>query len=345
MHMGDGLISPVVGGAMLVVAAGAAVYSIRKVKDMEESKLPLMGVMSAFVFSAQMINFTIPGTGSSGHLGGGLILAALLGPYAGYLSMAAILLIQALFFADGGLLAYGCNLVNMGFFSCFIAYPFVYKFITRKGLSRKRLIIASIAAGIIGLQFGAFGVVLETRISGKTMLPFSQFAWTMQGIHLAIGTVEGIVTAAVVSFVWKVRPDIIDNSLETGKNKGYKPVIIGFLITALLLGGIVSLIASNNPDGLEWSIGKVAGVEKLNGDTEVHNTFAEAQQKTAILPDYSFKKSGDNINQKDGSQIAGTSVSGIVGSVVTLGIIVSIGYLISAMKRRKLKRQTGQALK
>ena len=128
MHMADALISPMVGGAMWVVTTGVAAYSIKKIKkDMDEKIIPLIGVMGAFVFAAQLINFSIPATGSSGHLGGGLLLSILLGPYAGFLTMASILTIQALFFADGGLLALGCNIFNLGFFTCFIAYPFIYK--------------------------------------------------------------------------------------------------------------------------------------------------------------------------------------------------------------------------
>ena len=341
MHMGDALISPMVGGTMLVAAVGLAAVSIKKVKDMDEQKIPLMGVMAAFVFAAQMINFSIPGTGSSGHLGGGLMLAILLGPYAGYLSMAAILLIQALFFADGGLLAYGSNVINMGFYACFIAYPFIYRFITKKGISKTKLIAGSIVASVVSLQLGSFSVVLETLLSGKTILPFSQFAWAMQGIHLAIGVVEGIVTAAVISFVWKVRPDIIQNNLvNENKRPRYKSVIIGFLIATVLLGGVISLFASSNPDGLEWSIGKVAGVEELTGDTKIHDTFAKAQEKTGILPDYSFKKSGNDVKSDSAdSETVGTVVSGIAGSAVTVGAIVLIGYLIKLTKRKRLKGQ------
>lgn len=337
MHMGDALISPVIGGTMFVAAAGVAAVSIKKVKDMDEKKIPLMGVMAAFVFAAQMINFSIPGTGSSGHLGGGLMLSILLGPYAGYLSMAVILLIQALFFADGGFLAYGCNVINMGFYACFIGYPFIYKFIIKKNMSRTRLITGSIVASVIGLQLGAFSVVLETLLSGKTVLPFSQFALTMQGIHLAIGVVEGIVTAAVVSFVWRVRPDIIQDNQEALKTKqGYKKVIIGFVIAAVVLGGIVSLFASSNPDGLEWSIGKVAGVEELQGDTRIHDDFAKAQEKVAVLPDYGFKSSGNDAESNAiGSQSAGTVVSGIAGSAITIGLIILVGFLVKLSKKKK----------
>lgn len=128
MHMADGFISPTVGCTMWAASAAITTLCARKVRQEKEMRLvPLMGVLGAFIFACQMLNFTIPGTGSSGHLGGGLILAVLLGPYAGFLVMAAILTVQALFFADGGLLALGCNIFNMGFFSCLVAYPFIYR--------------------------------------------------------------------------------------------------------------------------------------------------------------------------------------------------------------------------
>ena len=103
MHMSDALISPAVAGVMATASTGLIAYSVYKTKDeLEEKKIPLMGVMGAFVFAAQMINFTIPGTGSSGHIGGGLLLASILGPAPAFLVMSTVLIIQALFFADGG---------------------------------------------------------------------------------------------------------------------------------------------------------------------------------------------------------------------------------------------------
>ena len=111
MHMADALIAPAVGGAMYVCSAAAAGYSIKKVREENDpKKIPVMGIMGAFVFATQMMNFTIPGTGSSGHLCGGMLLSALLGPYAGFLTMIGVLLIQCLLFADGGILALGCNI-------------------------------------------------------------------------------------------------------------------------------------------------------------------------------------------------------------------------------------------
>src|SRR3989339_132582 len=211
MHMADALISPAVGGTVSAATAGLTVYSARKLKqEMDDRKLPLMGVLGAFVFAAQMINFTIPATGSSGHLGGGMILAILLGPYAAFLTIFSVLTIQALFFADGGLLALGCNVFNLGFWPCFLAYLLIYRPIVGDRPSHGRLTMGATLAGIVGLQLGAFSVVLQTLVSGRSELTFVPFVVAMQPIHLAIGIVEGLVTTAIVSFVWKARPKILE---------------------------------------------------------------------------------------------------------------------------------------
>lgn len=337
MHMADALISPVVGAAMTAATAGVTAYSIKKVQhDLDEKKVPLMGVMGAFVFASQMINFSIPATGSSGHLGGGMLLAILLGPHAGFLTMTSILLIQALFFGDGGLLAYGCNVFNLGFYTCFIAYPLIFKRMTRKGLTTGRIVGASMVSSILGLQMGAFSVVLQTLLSGKTELPFSSFLLLMQPIHLAIGIVEGLVTAAVVTFVWKARPEILDLT-TVGKRLGdtsIKKVITVFLVAALAIGGFVSWFASSNPDGLEWSMERTAGTAELEvSDSAVHNALATVQEKTAFLPDYGFKAAADD----ETAGYTGTSVSGIVGGVLTLALAGLIGLIIYVVKKRKPK--------
>src|SRR5210317_881230 len=128
MHMADALISPAVGGTMWAASAGLIGYCSKKVKDdMDDVRIPLMGVVGAFIFAAQMINFTIPGTGSSGHLGGALLLSVMLGPHAGLLVIASVLLVQALIFADGGILALGCNIFNIGVIPCLIVYPLIFR--------------------------------------------------------------------------------------------------------------------------------------------------------------------------------------------------------------------------
>lgn len=351
MHMADALISLLVGGTMMAASVGIAAYSIKKIKnDLDEKKIPLMGVMGAFVFAAQMINFSIPGTGSSGHIGGGMLLAVLLGPYAGFLTMASILLIQALFFGDGGLLAYGCNLFNLGFFTCFIAYPLIYKWFMRRGAGSKRIFGATVASVIVGLQMGAFGVVMETLLSGKTELPFRTFVLLMQPIHLAIGVGEGLVTAAVVAFVWRTRPEILEKSAngEAFGNISMKKVLTGLSVAVIIVGGVLSWFASANPDGLEWSMEKTAGTAELEAPDGIHKILSEVQSKTAFLPDYGFKANENNKQEKTASTeteeawpsvSAGTSISGIVGGTLTLALAAFTGLIISKTKRRN-KRAT-----
>jgi cobalt/nickel transport system permease protein len=326
MHMADALISPAVAATMWGATAGMAGYSLKKLNiDIEENKLPLMGVMGAFVFAAQMVNFAIPGTGSSGHLGGGLLLAILLGPYAGFLTMATILFIQALFFADGGLLAFGCNVFNLGFYTCFVAYP-LYKRMIQKG---KGIWFASVVAAIIGLQLGAFSVVVETLLSGKTELPFTMFTLLMQPIHLAIGLVEGIVTAAVVTFVTKARPDIV----AATRNERSPKLLITLAMMALFVGGIVSSFASSDPDGLEWSIAKTTGAEELETSTLIHETAAKWQEKLAPLPDYNFK----HASEEAGLINMGTSFSGVFGTLLVLVFILTVGTMWKWLKLKRVR--------
>lgn len=349
MHMADALISPLVGGTMWVATAGVAAYSIKKIQnEMDEKKIPLMGVMGAFIFASQMINFTIPATGSSGHIGGGLILAILLGPYAGFLTIASVLAIQALFFADGGLLAYGCNVFNMGFFSCFIAYPLIYKVFMRKGYSTSRILLASVLTAIIGLQMGAFGVVLETLFSGKTELPFGTFVLLMQPIHLAIGAVEGLVTAAIVTYIWNSRPEIIERA-ATGQaigNVSIKKVVAGLVTIAVITGVGLSWFASSNPDGLEWAMIKTAGTAELEAPDGLHQQLSDLQNKTAFLPDYSFRAPENDTEQSAGeveeawpAVSGGTSTAGLVGGGMTLVLAGLVGSGISLAKRRKNRPQ------
>ena len=336
MHMADALITPVVGGVMMAVSAGAIGYSVKKVKEeLDDKKVPLMGVMGAFVFAGQMINFTIPATGSSGHIGGGILLAALLGPYAAFLVLSAVILIQALFFADGGLLALGCNIFNMGFFACFIAYPFIYKQVVKKSFTPKRITIGAIIAVVIGLQFGAFSVVVETLLSGITELPFGSFVLLMQPIHLGIGLIEGIATAAILCFIYQSNPTLLDGMGEQNPRvmMSRKKVITILLIAAVALGGAVSLLASSNPDGLEWSMRGVTGTTELEAHGAVYQIAAKIQEATAFLPDYGFK------NGSESDAAPGTSISGVVGGAITLGFACLAGVLITRFKK-KLKNES-----
>lgn len=339
MHMADALLSPAVAATMYAASGVAASFSIRALKkDNNSIKLPVMAVSSAMVFAGQMINYTIPGTGASGHLCGGMMLSALLGPQAGFLSMIVILTIQSLFFADGGLLALGANCWNMAFYGCFVGYYLIWKPIMKNSSStqpetkkrtRIKIILASILGCIITLQLGAFSVVLETSISGITELPFHTFIIIMQPIHLAIGLVEGLITSAVLLFIYEARPELlmnVDDSNEAKKDKYSLKTTLGILaILTLFVGGGLSLFASSNPDGLEWSLfgnteaGYSANMgldeESYGVNSTAANTAVSIQEKTAFLPDYTFA-------DKDSS--AGTSVSGILGA----GIVAAASILI-----------------
>jgi len=338
MHMADALLSPAVGGTMWAVSAGVIIYCSRTLrKEMDTGKAPLMGVLGAFIFAAQMINFTIPATGSSGHLGGGLLLAALLGPAAAFITIASVLVVQALFFADGGLLALGCNIFNLGFFPAFIAYPFIYKPMVGSAPSKTRIAVASMVAAIIGLQLGAFAVVCETVASGISSLPFATFVGLMQPIHLAIGVVEGLVTGAVISFVYQARPEIIE-SMQANRPLGAAPVrnvLAAFLAAALLIGGVVSWYASENPDGLEWAIAKVSGTEEVAGPEDgLHAKLAALQESVAFLPEYTFKKTAQQPeNEAEAESSLGTSVAGIVGGLLTLAIAFLSGIFLRKQGR------------
>ncbi len=343
MHMADALLSPAVGGAMWAGTLGTIIFCARKLKEkMDEKMIPLMGVLGAFIFAGQMINFTIPMTGSSGHIGGGMLLAILLGPYAAFLVIASVLIIQALFFADGGLLALGANIWNLGIYPSFIAYPLIYRMIVRQNLTPRRIMIASILSVVIGLQFGALSVVLETKLSGITELPFGTFLLIMQPIHLAIGLIEGIITAGIVMYVRSLRPDIVDDlegvrALTSGAS--FKKVLVVTAVLAVVTGGAFSWFASTNPDGLEWSIEKIYGKPEVPERTNpITENLAKLQEKTAVLPDYSLptKNEQDN-NPAWPAADPGTSLSGIVGGIMVLVLVLVFGIGIKIMRKYRAK--------
>ena len=345
MHMADALISPAVGGTLWAVSGGLIVFCARKVKQtLRDNLVPMMGVLGAFIFAAQMINFSIPGTGSSGHLGGGLILTVLLGPYAAFLVIASVLTVQAFFFADGGLLALGCNIFNLGFFPAFVAYPMIYRAIAGNKHGTASAWVAALAAAVVGLELGALSVVLETKASGISELPFGMFVVMMLPIHLAIGIVEGLATVAVISFVARARPEALYAAHTDGAALRLRPVLAGLAITAVVLGGVASWFASTHPDGLEWSIAKVSGTEEVSGaEARVHKELASVQEKTALLPGYSFK--ADGVGTEPAGQAApeaepwpevsaGTSVSGLVGGLMTFALACLVGLALREGSRR-----------
>lgn len=352
MHMADALVSPAVAVTMYAASAAAAGVSLVQLHkeeaaapELAKKKLPTMAVMSALVFAGQMINYTIPGTGSSGHLCGGMLLSAILGPWAGFLPMIVILAIQALFFADGGLLALGANVWNMAFYGCFVGYFLIYRPLMQgrllAGKGRTKLVLASVLGCVVTLQLGALSVVVETSLSGITALPFGAFAALMQPIHLAIGLVEGGITAAVLLFVYQTRPELLQCASAGAKNRCSRRAALAILAAAaLVIGGGLSLLASANPDGLEWSLfgNEEAGYSANMGlDEEAYGAESAAaekavavQEKTSLLPDYNFAGS---------DSAAGTSVSGLVGCALVAALAAIISLAGRAARKKSGKKQ------
>lgn len=316
MHMSDAMLSPGVAIAADVVAGALLVAAGSKIKkDGRENLIALMGVTGAFIFAAQMVNFAIPGTGSSGHIVGGVLLAALLGPWAGFLTLASVLIIQCLIFADGGLMAIGCNILNMSAMTALIAYPLIFrpllKFDQDKQPSTLKIFGVSTLACVVGLELGSVMVCIETLASGVTAIPSGKFFMLMTSIHLAIGVGEGLATGTVIAFIAKARPSLLMPEETSKTSKGIKGTVIAFAVAAAVVAGGLSFAASSDPDGLEWSIEKLTGSTELPARVSALSTGSKAvQSATSIMPDYE------------------NSLSGIVGTAMVLVLVWSVSSLL-----------------
>lgn len=317
MHMSDTLISPAVAVATSIVAAALVVVATHKI-GRENSRatthlVPLMGVMGALIFAAQMLNFAIPATGSSGHIVGGVLLAAVLGEWAGFLTLTSVIIVQCLLFADGGLMTLGCNVLNMAALSCLVAYPLIFKPLIHNHNSPSRWAAASIATSITALAMGALAVTIETELSGITALPYGRFLSFMLPIHLLIGVGEGLATAAVIASLRRYRPDLLFDSTEPTARPRTQFIAIT-VVAALLVASVAGTVASSRPDGLEWSIERTtAGVEIAESQSPLHHRAARIQRTTALLPDYE------------------ASMAGLVG----VGATLAVGYGLSLLIRRR----------
>lgn len=325
MHMADALVSPAVAGITGTISGILVVIAARKVRnDEKENIIPLMGVMGAFIFASQMINFSIPGTGSSGHIVGGVLLAALLGPWAALITLTSVLVIQSLIFADGGLMALGCNIFNMAVCACLVAYPLVFKPLMKYPASLGKIVGVSILACVIGLELGALAVTIETEASGITALPMVKFLWFMIPIHLIIGIGEGLATAAVLYFIQKYKPELLQQIRKTDTRHPAHPgkAILVFALLALLVGGAFSRIASSDPDGLEWSVFHLTQNTELPlpSSSHIYGIAGNIQQNTALMPDYD------------------TGYAGIIGGV----LVVLVIWIVSGLLRYKKKIIPGE---
>ncbi len=311
MHIPDGFVNvPVgaVGWLLLIVFVGVALRQTGQ--QLGERQIPLMGVLAAFIFAAQMINFPVAG-GTSGHLLGGTLAAILLGPWAAVLVMTSVIAVQALLFQDGGLLALGFNTINMGILTAFLGYA-VYSVVRKalKGTPAAAVIGAAVAAWI-AVEAAAAATSLELAISGTSALNVALPA--MAGVHALIGLGEALITAGAVAFIQQTRPDLMGEARDDVSAQGSGWIAAGLVIA--LAVAFASPLASPHPDGLERVAEDKAFVD-------------EAQDPPfSLLPDYTVPGIDDE------------AVTTIAAGVIGVAIVAAVGYGAARLSHRERTQQ------
>ena len=302
LHIPDGFLSvgvSLIFWALTIIFVGLAIRNTRG--ELGERQIPLMGVMAAFIFAAQMINFPVAG-GTSGHLLGGALAAIVLGPWAGILVMTTVVAVQGLVFQDGGLLVMGANIFNMGILTALIGYG-----LYRASVGRSRGVQLAIvgAASWLSVVAGALLVAFQLWLSGTSALRIVFPA--MLGVHMLIGLGEALITVAALAFIFRTRPDLLSTNAQ--KRSGLGWILVGALIALAVI--IISPFASANPDGLE----RVA----------IDMGFIQAGQAAPyeIIPDYTIPLLGESGFS--------TILAGLIGALIVGGLI----YAISRFLRRK----------
>jgi len=321
MHMANELLSvPVAAGTCAIAAGGLGLICKAAKRVLVSEKLALMGVLGAFVFAAQMVNFQLPAMpGTSGHIVGAVLLAVILGPHLGAIVISSVVIIQCLIFQDGGLLALGCNIINMGLVPAYIGY-FIYTAITTVQDGRLLNLAAGVLACVFALEAGAVLVVIESALSGVLLVPFSTFLMTMVGVHLIVGLIEGLMTAAVLAYIRQVRADII-TACPAERVRLTKPVfLITLVIATVIIGAGISLLASELPDGLEWSYAERPDqpefVSIVSNQSDAMTATDRLQDRYSLMPDYTRRPASPAAEQS--ASAAWTSFAAVFGSVVTM---------------------------
>lgn len=242
LHIPDGFLSFIVSAVCWAISAMTLSVAISRTnKSLGEKQVPLMGVMAAFIFAAQMINFPVAG-GTSGHLLGGAVAAIVLGPWAAMLVMSAVIAVQALLFQDGGLLVMGANILNMGLLTSVIGYGLYRAVLTKP--RRVKLVVAGLAAWL-SVMAGALATSLQLWLSGTSNLQTVTLA--MLGVHTLIGIGEALITVAALGFILQTRPGLLgEGSVSARGGRGW--ILAGLVISLVVI--LLSPLASVNPDGL-----------------------------------------------------------------------------------------------
>lgn len=327
--MANELLSVRVAAGSFAVAGIALGYVCKHVKErIGSDKFALMGIMGAFVFAAQMINFQLPFMpGTSGHVVGAVLLAIILGPYAATIVMTSVVIIQCLIFQDGGLLAIGCNIINMAIVPSFIGF-YVYRMIIGNNQNQLRMYVSSVIACIGAVTISAVLVPIQAAFSGVLMVPFSTFLATMIGVHLLIGTIEGILTAAVLIYLRQARPQLIDSCITSPAKISKTGMYVSLLVMTLIVGCVLSLYASEMPDGLEWSYAERPDQPEfetiISNDIKTVAFADQLQSKYSLLPDYTVRSSAADQIQGDGWR----SFAAVAGSGLTMGAVWLCSWFI-----------------
>ncbi|WP_327403421.1 energy-coupling factor ABC transporter permease [Streptomyces sp. NBC_01288] len=342
MHVPDGFIDAPVSAATGVVAAAAIAVSLRGARrELDERTAPLAGLVAAFIFAVQMLNFPVA-AGTSGHLLGGALAAILVGPYTGVLCVSVVLLMQGILFADGGLTALGVNITDMAITTTVVAYAVFRGLVKVLPRTRRSITVASFTAALLSVPAAALVFTLLYSLGGTTDVSLGKVATAMIGVHVLIGVGEAAITALTVGAVIAVRPDLVHGArgleqrlklrvngelvdaptqLEPVAAEGVsrRKLWITGLLASLLLAGFVSFYASSNPDGLE----KVAADQGIDQKAKEH-TSADSP-----LADY-------GVRDVDDARLSG-GLAGVIGVGVT--VVAGTGVFWAVRKRRSTTSQ------
>ncbi|MFG2341343.1 energy-coupling factor ABC transporter permease [Streptomyces yangpuensis] len=340
MHVPDGFINAPVSVAAGVAAAAAVAVSLRGARrELDERTAPLAGLVAAFIFAVQMLNFPVA-AGTSGHLMGGALAAILVGPYTGVLCVSVVLLMQGILFADGGLTALGVNITVMGVVTVVTAHLLFRGLLRVLPSTRRSVTVAGFVAALVSVPAAAAAFTAVYAVGGTTDVPLGKVLTAMVGVHVLIGIGEALITAATVGAVIAVRPDLVhgarglatplklrvDGELVDAPAAAPAPAAVGGstkkvwatgLVTALVLAGFVSFYASANPDGLE----KVAADKGIDAKVEEHAAAGSP------LADYGVKDVED------------ARLSGGLAGIIGVGVTVVAGTGIFWAVRRRTSHE------
>lgn len=330
MHVPDGFLDVPTSIATGAIAVGAVGLALKRAeREIAETGPALPGLTAAFVFAAQMVNFPV-GAGTSGHLLGGALAAALVGPWTGLVVITSVLVVQALLFADGGLTALGTNVTLMGVVGVLVGW-LVMRGVLRLLPARPTSVVPAAAVGAaVSVPLAALAFTGLYAIGGAVPIPLPSLAGAMLGWHAVIGLGEAVITGAVLAAVVATRPDLVHAvrhlrpaagaptgqpaTQPVGVPVGRRPLVVGGLVS-LVVAGVVSLAASAHPDGLEY-VGEVLGFGSSAQDSAV---------ATGPLADYAVAGLG--------VPALAAGLAGVIGVLVTAAVA-----LAAAAGRRRVGR-------